>query len=94
MRKSRYVVAISVDAYIAGPKEKPTGLAPTRKSMFWRSRRTLDTLLMGRKTLLGSYQETGREDVCRSCQHRVLAHDEGTGHPGVTIISTQPVTAR
>jgi hypothetical protein len=53
-----------------------------------------DTLLMGRKTLLGSYPETGREDVCRSYQHRVLAHDEGTGHPGVTIISTQPVTAR
>ena len=51
MRKSRYVVAISVDAYIAGPKEKPTGLAPTRKSMFWRSGHT-STLCLGEEKLI------------------------------------------
>jgi len=53
-----------------------------------------DTLLMGRKTLLGSYQETGREDVCRSYQHRVLAHDEGTGPPWSDHHLYPAVTAR
>jgi len=94
MRKSRYVAAISVDGYIAGPNGEANWIGTDPEVDVLALWSHFDTLLMGRKTLLGSYQETGREDVCRSCQHRVLAHDEGTGHPGVTIISTQPVTAR
>ena len=79
MRKSRYVVAISVETGITrGPTEKPTGLVPTRKSMFWRSGRTSTFCLWEEKLMR---QLPGREDACRSYQHRVLANDEGTGPP-------------
>ena len=94
MRKSRYVAAISVDGYIAGPNGEANWIGTDPEVDVLALSSHFDTLLMGRKTLLGSYQETGREDVCRSCQHRVLAHDEGTGPPWSDHHLYPAVTAR
>ena len=50
MRKSRYVVAISVDGYIAGPKGEANWIGTDPEVDVLALSSHFDTLLMGRKT--------------------------------------------
>ena len=64
MRKIRYVVAMSVDGYIAGPNGEANWIGTDPEVDFPALWSQFDTLLMGRKTYEAI--ETGREDVCRN----------------------------
>ena len=76
MRKIRYVVAMSVDGYIAGPNGEANWIGTDPEVDFPALWSQFDTLLMGRKTYEAATQRLG-ERTFRSSQHAVLAHDEG-----------------
>ena len=93
MRRVRYYVAMSLDAYIAGPKGEYDWIIMDPAIDFGAFFETIDTMLMGRKTfeitLSQGSGESGMPKMRTYVFSRTLRADD---HPEVTIVNDAVAT--
>src|SRR5262245_41086854 len=92
MRRIRYVVAMSLDAYIAGPNGESDWIIMDPEIDFEEIFRSFDTFLLGRRTFeatgrIGGGSKSGTQTLVFS---RTLRQEE---YPNVTIVADKPVEA-
>ena len=87
MRKIRYVVAMSVDGYIAGPNGEANWIGTDPEVDFPALCSQFDTLLMGRKTYEAATQRLGEKTFAGVTSIVFSRTMKAQYHPGVTIIS-------
>jgi dihydrofolate reductase len=87
MKKIRYVVAMSLDGYIAGPKGEADWIVRDPEINFRELWAQFDTLLMGRRTYDAAIVRLG-ENAFRGPKVVVASRTlRAQDHPNVTIIS-------
>ena len=87
MRKIRYVVAMSVDGYIAGPNGEANWIGTDPEVDFPALWSQFDTLLMGRKTYEAATQRLGEKTFAGVTSIVFSRTMKAQYRPGVTIIS-------
>lgn len=89
MRQVRYVVAMSLDGYIAGPKGEADWILMDPDIDFNALFRQFDTIFMGRGTFeaMASTGNTGMPGMKTFVFSRTLRQSE---HPAVTIVGEKP----
>jgi dihydrofolate reductase len=87
MRRIRYLVASSLDGYIAGPNGESDWIIPDPEVDFPSIWAQFDTLLMGRKTYEAAIPRLGEKAFAgvKSIVFSRTIHPQG--RPGVTIVS-------
>ena len=92
MRKIRYVVAASLDGYIAGPKGEADWILMDPDVNFAELWAQFDTLLMGRLTYEAAIARLGKGAIQGMKTVVVSRTWRSADHPGITIVSdlTQP----
>lgn len=86
MRKIRYLVAMSVDGYIAGPNGESDWIAHDPELDFPAMWAQFDTLLMGRRTYQAATSRLGESafaGLIRMVFSRTLKPQD---HPGITVV--------
>lgn len=87
MRRIRYLVASSLDGYIAGPNGEADWITPDPEVDFPAIWAQFDTLLMGRKTYQAAIPRLGEKAFAgvKSIVFSRTIHPQD--HPGVTVLS-------
>ena len=92
MRRVRYVVAMSLDGYIAGPNGEADWIIMDPDIDFRALFEQFDTFLMGRRTFegMGGVAGSGRQVARTMVFSRTLRQED---YPNVTIVSENPEQA-
>src|SRR3954468_20652595 len=93
MRRIRYVVAMSLDGYIAGPNGESDWIIMDPEIDFAALFQEFDTTLLGRRTFEATMQPGspgGMPGMQTYVFSRTLRQED---HPGVTVVSDQPAEA-
>ena len=87
MRKIRYVVAISLDGYIAGPNDEADWIPLDPEVNFGELWAQFDTLLMGRRTYEAAIARLGKKSIQGMKTFVVSRTLQQIDHPNVTMLS-------
>lgn len=87
MRRVRYLVAMSLDGFIAGPNDEADWIAPDPEVDFPAIWAQFDTFVMGRRTYTAAKARLG-EDAFQRGTYIVFSRTmKPSDHPGVTVVS-------
>ncbi len=87
MRRIRYIVAMSVDGYIAGPSGEIDWIVTDPEADFAAIWAQFDTLLMGRRTYEVGRQRLGKKAFAGITSIVFSRTMNSQDHPGVTVVS-------
>ena len=87
MRKIRYLVAMSVDGYIAGPNGEADWIVPDPEVDFPAIWAQFDTLLMGRRTYEAARERLGEKSFAGITTMVFSRTMKPQDHPRVTVVS-------
>jgi dihydrofolate reductase len=87
MRKIRYLVAMSVDGYIAGPNGEADWIVPDPEVDFPAIWAQFDTLLMGRRTYEAAMERLGETSFAGITTMVFSRTMKPQDHPRVTVVS-------
>ncbi len=87
MRKIRYLVAMSVDGYIAGPNGESDWITPDPEVDFPAIWAQFDTFLMGRRTYEAARKRLGEKAFAGGTNIVFSRTMQPQDHPQVTIVS-------